>query len=135
MNIKKTARSISRLLKAISPAPRIRILLGIGAGEACVCHLEAMLGWRQAYISQHLMALRKAGVLTSRRDGRFAYYRLTDKRILQLIEQAAQLTGAALYQAEIPAECACPHCAPAGSSELKRWAEHQAADHPKFAGP
>ncbi|NWG07099.1 MAG: winged helix-turn-helix transcriptional regulator [Chloroflexi bacterium] len=51
------AEQISPLLSAIASPQRIAILLAIGTGEACVCHLEASLGWRQAYISQHLMAL------------------------------------------------------------------------------
>ena len=55
-------------MQVISPAPRLEILLGIGAGEACVCHLEAMFGLRQATLSQHLMALREAGVVTDRRE-------------------------------------------------------------------
>ena len=116
MNTKKDARAISRFLKAISPAPRIRILLGIGSREVCVCHLEAMLGWRQAYISQHLMALRTAGVLTSRRAGRFVYYRLRDPRILELVEYAGRLNGVNISQPVIPADCSCPSCTPAEPS-------------------
>ena len=56
---------VSDLLQVISPEPRLQILLEIGEGEACVCHLEASLGYRQAYISQHLMALREAGFLNT----------------------------------------------------------------------
>ena len=78
MNIKSSSeiKKISQLLRAISSTPRLRILLAIGTGEACVCHLEAKLGLRQAYISQHLMDLRKGKVLTSRREGRFIFYRI-----------------------------------------------------------
>ncbi len=55
---------------------RIQILLAIGDDEACVCHLEAVTGMRQAVISQHLMLLRKAGLVTPNRAGRNIYYRL-----------------------------------------------------------
>jgi ArsR family transcriptional regulator len=113
MNITRNIRSTSTLLKAVSSAPRIRILLGIGAGEACVCHLEAALGWRQAYISQHLMALRNAGILISRRDGRFIYYRLQDPKILTLLETAADLAGVQLNAVSAPDNCPCPACSPA----------------------
>jgi ArsR family transcriptional regulator len=112
MNMKKRARSISRILKAISAAPRIRILLGIGEGQACVCHLEAILGWRQAYISQHLMALRKADILASRREGRFIYYSLQDPRILELLETAAELAGVQLSSVPAAEDCGCPSCNP-----------------------
>ena len=66
MNIKTTSpeEQIAQLLRAIDQPARLRILMAIGRSEACVCHLEAMLVLRQAYISQHLMALRHAGILT-----------------------------------------------------------------------
>jgi len=104
------------LLKAIQPTTRLRILLGIGRGEACVCHLEALLGLRQAYISQHLMALRKAGILETRRDGRFIFYRLTNPKLLELIHRAGDIAG--IPEKELKAltlmkplnQCDCPHC-------------------------
>lgn len=109
----KQAKQISRLLSAIRSTPRIRILLGIHKDEVCVCHLEAILGWRQAYISQHLMALRAAGILSSRKEGRFVYYRLKDQRILQIIQQAADIMRVQLPRETIPGNCACPTCIPA----------------------
>ena len=84
---------ISAILQVVSSPARIAILLSIGHGEACVCHLEAALGWRQAYISQHLMALRKADMLVDRRDGRYVYYRLADASLLELVLATAQLGG------------------------------------------
>lgn len=107
---------ISHLFQNLAPVPRIQILLAIGEGEACVCHLEAMLGHRQAYISQHLMALREAKIVTSRREGRNVYYRLTNLDTLTLIQQAGALLG--LPEAELKVSeanlqipnCLCPHC-------------------------
>lgn len=110
MNVKKSTRLTSNLLRAISPAPRVRILLALGHGEACVCHLEAALGWRQAYISQHLMALRNAKVLTSRRESRFVYYRLRDPGVLELIRIAADLQGVERMRIPSPEACGCPSC-------------------------
>ena len=107
---------ISSLLRAISQPARIEILLAIGSGEACVCHLESATGYRQAYISQQLMALRGAGIVTSRREGRNVYYRLKDQSILELIKDAAKLAHS--DELELPAfdppvlqgECPCPKC-------------------------
>jgi len=67
MNMKKhplieLSEKISTPLTAIASPQRIAILIAIGTGEACVCHLETALGSRQAYISQHLMSLRKADI-------------------------------------------------------------------------
>jgi ArsR family transcriptional regulator len=107
---------ISQLLQAVAPPARLEILLAIGADEACVCHLEAVLGYRQAYISQHLMALRDAGVIAARREGRFVYYRLQDTALLALLDTAGGLCGISrdrLAQASLPDAipgCACPQC-------------------------
>jgi DNA-binding transcriptional ArsR family regulator len=121
MNMSKTQRlpspqKISKLFRVLGQPLHLEILLAIGTGEACVCHLEAATGCRQAYISQHLMVLRSEGLLVSRRDGRRIYYRLKNAGVLDLIRTAASVTGktdveAALSQAAEPlANCPCPHC-------------------------
>lgn len=108
----------SRLLKNISQPARIHILQAIGEGEACVCHLEALLGYRQAYISQHIMALREIGLLDSRREGRFIYYRLRNPRLLDLLDLAAEVAGvppealAELHPPRSLDSCTCPNCSP-----------------------
>ena len=118
ISIPQVSEKIGGLLQVIAPPARLAILLSIGSGEACVCHLEASLGWRQAYISQHLMALRKADILQDRRDGRYVYYRLANASLLDLILASARLSGlnpegiAPLINAEKDPSCECPHCAP-----------------------
>ena len=109
MNI-STIEPVSNLFQAIGPTPRLQILLAIGEGEPCVCHLEATFGWRQAYLSQHLMALRKAGILITSRQGRNIHYRINDPRLLNLIHQAAELQGVTLPELAPSPECDCPNC-------------------------
>ena len=107
---------ISQLFEVIGKPDRTRIILAIGKGEACVCHLEALLGLRQAYLSQHLMALRAAGILTTRRDGRYIFYRMQDMRLLELIRMAGVISGVpktdlkALFQTATLSQCKCPSC-------------------------
>ena len=116
-NIDQLAEAIADLLRTLGQPERLKILLAIGQQEACVCHLEAALGLRQAYISQHLMALRQAGLVTARRDGRNIYYRLEDPSLLSFIRQAGEQVGlsqAQMSRAKIPSlppNCPCPHCA------------------------
>jgi len=104
-------------LEAIASPERIAILLAIGKGEACVCHLETALGWRQAYISQHLMALRKADILQDRRQGRYIYYKLANASILKLVLASARLSGftaesiSSLINTKMNPSCECPQCA------------------------
>ncbi len=114
-NPSPSIEKVSSLFQAIGPGPRLEILLAIGAGEACVCHLEASLGYRQAYISQHLMALREAGLLSTRRDGKYIFYRLEKPEIMEMVEMAARLADydiSAITTRVNTAKstCDCPKC-------------------------
>lgn len=116
--IPQISKQIAAPIEAIASPQRIAILLAIGQGEACVCHLETALGWRQAYISQHLMALRKADILEDRRQGRYVYYRLKNASYLDLITASAEVCGLSaesvltLINTQTYPSCECPHCAP-----------------------
>ncbi len=118
-SLTEISEKVSTPLTAIASPQRIAILLAIGTGEACVCHLETALGWRQAYISQHLMSLRKADILLDRREGRYVFYRLKDASLLDLITVSARLSGlpadsvSALINSQLHPACECPQCAPA----------------------
>jgi len=90
---KPIEHSIADLLTLIGKPARVQILTVIGEREACVCHLEAALGLRQASISQHLMVLRKAGVVVTHRDGRNIFYRLANPGIMNMFEQISLLMG------------------------------------------
>ena len=109
--------SISKTLSLIGQPTRIQILAILEPQEACVCHIEAATGIRQAIISQHLMVMRKAGLVNFRRDGRNIFYSLQKPEAMQLIWKAADLSGqspAALKAlASRPVQgCACPQCNP-----------------------
>ena len=100
-----------KIFKALSHPTRIAILELLRNGEQCVCHFEASLGLRQAYISQQLSALRKAGILSKRRDGWNIYYRVNNAEIYTLLDSVYQLTGTPHSVSEVvPAVCTCPHC-------------------------
>ena len=113
------SKQIAAPLEAIASPQRIAILLAIGKGEACVCHLETALGLRQAYISQHLMALRKADILQDRREGRYVFYKIKNASLLDLITASATLSGlsaesvSSLINTQVYPSCECPHCVPA----------------------
>lgn len=118
MNMKKTntIESTGDLLGVLGNPFRIEILYAIGRGEACVCHLEALLEEPQPKISQHLSVMRDAGVLETRREGKYIFYRLADLKLFDLLRAAAQLQGKS--PDEIPAVsspepcegCPCPSC-------------------------
>ena len=108
--------SLSRIFRAISTPARFQILMAIGTGEACVCHLEAMLDMRQAYISQQLMELREAGLLDTRRDGRYIYYQLAEPELIDLLIEIGKLFSIspeaieALLNTDPLPQCCCPKC-------------------------
>ena len=126
MNIsspKNTEENISRYFSIIGQPVRIQILMVIAGQEACVCHLETVLGMRQASISQHLMVLRKAGLVTTHRDGRNIYYKLQQPGVIGILEDAARLLGSSpkdlqsLSTRPIP-NCPCPQCNPGMDPKL-----------------
>ena len=102
-------------MRLIGQPNRIRILLAIGNREVCVCHLETVLGQRQALISQHLMQLREAGFVIGERKSRNIYYRIPDPDLIDLVRSTALLVGESewieisLSSAPVPG-CPCPEC-------------------------
>lgn len=108
---------VVRLLKAIAHPARLAILELLREEEACVCHLEAHLGLRQAYISQQLIVLREAGLVEDRREGWNIFYQISRPEVFGLIEAVEQVSGGAGRWAEgfKPGEgcgCECPKCKP-----------------------
>jgi ArsR family transcriptional regulator len=66
------------IFRALGDPVRLELLAHIAAqGPICVCHLEDALPYRQSRISKHLGVLRRAGLVSSRREGSWAYYTLT----------------------------------------------------------
>jgi ArsR family transcriptional regulator len=108
----------AQLFRALSHPVRLRILDILARQEACVCHLTAILGQRQPYVSQQLATLREAGLVTDRREGTLIYYRLADDLLANLLEQGKavvrDLRDESLVFAPAPEEalanCPCPRC-------------------------
>ena len=75
-------------LKALAHPVRLQIVDLLRRHDLCVCQMERALGRRQAYISQHLMVLREAGLVEARKDGLLVYYHLTDHLTAELLSAA-----------------------------------------------
>ncbi len=82
----------AEIMKALGHPLRLQILEELRReGEACVCHLEARLGQRQAIISQHLARLREAKLVIDHREGMNVYYALADDSISALVDEGLQV--------------------------------------------
>src|ERR1051326_6153434 len=105
---------LSRLFKALVPPTRIAILDVLRSGDQCVCHIEAHLGNRQAYISQQLAVLREAGLIQDSRDGLNIYYHIARPEVFALVDVARTMVGIAIPRGPFNtprAACPCPKCA------------------------
>ena len=85
------------LTKALSDASRVRALLALGRGEVCVCRLIELLRLAPSTVSKHMALLKQAGLVASRKEGRWIYFRLADEKkdraAARFIELAQDLIG------------------------------------------
>ena len=80
------------LFAALADPTRLRLLNLIGGREVCVCYFVEILRQGQPKISRHLAYLRRAGLVTARREGKWMHYRM----VPQADEAAASILAAAL---------------------------------------
>lgn len=66
------------VFKALSDETRLRILKLLEKGELCVCDIVAALGLIQPKVSFHLSALKEAGLVKDRKEGKWIHYRFDD---------------------------------------------------------
>jgi len=72
-------REVLNAAKAISDENRVRALMMLTGGELCVCQIIEMLGLAPSTVSKHMSILRQAGLVETRKEGRWIYYRLADR--------------------------------------------------------
>lgn len=87
--------SIVRIGLALSDTTRVRLLHALRGGELCVCQLIELVGLSPSTVSKHLSILRDAGLVESRKDGRWVHYRPAKRGVFPVVGRRA----AALFQA------------------------------------
>jgi ArsR family transcriptional regulator len=75
-----TVDAADALFKGFADPTRLRILNVLAAGELCVCDIVELLDVAQPAVSRHLAYLRRTGLVTATRDGKFAHYQLAPAR-------------------------------------------------------
>jgi ArsR family transcriptional regulator len=76
-------QELLNIFKALSDETRLRILKLLEHGELCVCDIVAALDTIQPKVSFHLSALKGAGLLRDRKQGRWTHYRLDDSDLFR----------------------------------------------------
>lgn len=83
---------ILNITKAMSDENRIRALMMLSDGELCVCQIIEMMGLAPSTVSKHMYILKQAGLVETRKEGRWIYYRLADRKALKAAEILGWLT-------------------------------------------
>ena len=112
--------ALSNRIKLLSHPERLRILDALRRDAECVCHLEALLGKPQPYVSQQLRILRDADVISDEKQGQNVFYRLTDAEMATWLEAILGEVDGQLPEMERHKRvisCLCPKCNPQSGDE------------------
>jgi len=73
----------SKFFKALADKTRLRILKLLEIREMCVCEIMIALGLTQPTTSHHLGILENVGLIKSRKEGKWVYYRIVDQKLIR----------------------------------------------------
>ncbi len=91
----ETARPLADRAKAVADPTRLTIAAALArTDELCVCDLAWVAGRPENLVSHHLRALRTAGLVSSRREGKMVMYAVTDagRALLEAVLAGAEIT-------------------------------------------
>ncbi|NCV91373.1 MAG: ArsR family transcriptional regulator [Synechococcaceae bacterium WB7_3xG_012] len=89
--LRAVSQALSALFKALADPHRLEVALALAGGERCVCELTEQMGLAQSKLSFHLKVMREAGLLESRVQGRWVYYRLSPEALAELSDWLQRL--------------------------------------------
>lgn len=111
------------LFKALSHPTRLAIVNALADGECNVLTLRGIVGFDLSTVSRHLLQLKTAGALTSRRDGKQVLYRLRTPCVVTVMRcvttianEALPQEGAARESPATPCGDVCPSAVAAASA-------------------
>ena len=78
MTRKKSGYDKEQFFRALADRTRLRLLNLMRGDEVCVCFFTEVLGTHQPKISRHLAYLRRAGIVSARRQGQWMHYRVME---------------------------------------------------------
>ncbi|WP_418515170.1 ArsR/SmtB family transcription factor [Delftia sp. PS-11] len=90
-SMREHAAAAVGMLKVLGNEDRLMLLCQLSQRELTVGELEQLTGITQPTLSQQLAVLRREGLVQTRREGKFIWYQLADRRALQLMQCLHQL--------------------------------------------
>ena len=76
--VKEKSFNMDRFFRAFADHTRLRLLNLMRGDEVCVCFFTEILGTHQPKISRHLAYLRRAGIVSARREGQWMHYQIRE---------------------------------------------------------
>jgi ArsR family transcriptional regulator len=113
--VAETRNLTVEVFRALADPVRLELLARIAAyGPVCVCHLEEQLPYSQSRISKHLGTLRRAGLVSARREGTWVYYETSEEMLAVASDFLEQLATSVRtpHEADL---CVTPPRGPRGS--------------------
>lgn len=83
--MRKSAGVATAFLRTMANEDRLILLCQLTEGEKCVSELEALTGIEQPTLSQQLGVLRTEGLVSTRREGKYIHYQLSDDRVVAML--------------------------------------------------
>lgn len=90
-------RELSGYFGALSDVNRLKILHLLTEHEMCVCELEDRLGMSQPAVSHHLRVLKRVGLISGRKSGKWIYYFINGRKV---VENQSRFEELALFAIE-----------------------------------
>lgn len=81
---------LSSDFKILGDPTRVKMLFALSLEELCVCDLASILGLSESAISHQLRLLRDRNMVKFRREGKMAYYSLSDQHVVQLLKMGVE---------------------------------------------
>jgi len=98
-------RDCISIAKALGDPQRVRALMALNDGELCLCQLIELLKLSPSTVSKHMAVLNQAGLVESRKEGRWVYYRLPGRGAHSCVSGAVRwLKGCTLGDPQIRAD-------------------------------
>ena len=90
------AKAKADILKALANPIRLVVVDALRRGDLCVSDLNKLVGVRQPTLSRHLIQLKKAGIVTERRQGPRVIHHLETPCILKAVDCASRVMASHL---------------------------------------